>query len=213
MNQYEFTLTFRLKNSAESPEKYVDELGVNGCDDAIIGIGKLGSIALNFSRKSQSALKAISTAIKDVNKVIPDATLVEATPDFVGMTDIAEIYGTTRQYIRKVVTSQSKSFPDPVHEGKPSLWHLADVLCWVNVNEPKKSNKQLLELAKLNMQINSYKALLKSSKSSEFSIDFKVKGSPAEIKWIDLIHNATSGVFKATPHDSLKRTRKKTRAA
>lgn len=213
MNQYEFTLTFRLKNFEESPEKYVEKLGENGCDDAIIGIGKLGSIALSFNRESQSALKAISTAIQDVTKVIPSATLVEATPDFVGMTDIADIYGTTRQYIRKVVTSQSRSFPDPVHEGNPSLWHLADVLGWVNINEPKKLDKQLLELAKLNMQINSYKALLKSSSSSDFTIDFKSNSSRAEAKWIDLIHNAMSGLLVTSPNNSFKRTRKKTRAA
>src|SRR5690606_14842844 len=154
MNQYDFTLTFRLNNIEESPEKYVENLGANGCNDALIGIGKLGSISLNFNRESESALQAVATAIQDVKKAIPDATLTEATPDFVGMTDIAAIYGATRQYIRKIVTSQARSFPDPVHEGNPSLWHLADVLGWIHTYEPERLDRELYELSKLNMQIN-----------------------------------------------------------
>lgn len=205
MNHYEFTLTFRLENLAENPEKYVEALGASGCDDALVGIGKLGSISLSFTRASKSAVKAVSTAIRDVKQAIPGATLIEANPDFVGMTDIADVYGTSRQYIRKVVTSRSRSFPDPIHEGSPSLWHLADVLGWIGVHEPEKLNRQLFDLAKLNMQINSYKAFMKASSSSNLSAKGKVKRSREETEWFKLIHEAVGSPACAVSGRFMKR--------
>lgn len=208
MNQYDFTLTFRLSNMEENPGKHVEKLGEAGCDDALIGIGKLGSISLNFNREAKSALKAITTAIKDVRKVIPDAALVEATPDFVGITDIASIYGTTRQYVRKVVTSRSRSFPDPVHEGNPSLWHLADVLGWMNTHEPERMDEKLYELSKLNMQINSYRSLLKASISSGHSISVQVETPRKQSEWSNLIRSAVGHLMEPSSNSSSKRTRK-----
>ncbi len=190
MNQYEFTLSFRLGNAEQSPGNYVEKLGASGCDDALIGIGKLGSISLNFNRESESALKAISTAIQDVKKAIPEATLTEATPDYVGMTEIADVYGTSRQYVRKVVTSQSRSFPAPVHEGNPSLWHLADVLGWIDVHEPEKLDDKLFEMAKLNMQINAYKTYMHASSSSGLNVDFNTGKSREDGDWMKVIHDA-----------------------
>jgi hypothetical protein len=197
MNQYEFTLTFRLENVEDNPEKYIEALGAGGCDDALVGIGKLGSISLRFTRESKGAIKAVSTAIRDVRRAIPNAALVEASPDFVGMTDIADIYGASRQYIRKVATSPARSFPDPVHEGNPSLWHLADVLDWMSANEPGKLDEALFELAKLNMQINSYKTFVKASGSfmevpnaRALQVSEPVKGTREEAEWIALIQDA-----------------------
>lgn len=161
MKQYDFTLKFRLNNAEENAEKYIASLGQNGCDDALIGIGKLGRISLNFTREADDAFAAITSAITDVKNVIPGAVLVEANPDFVGITDIAEVYGASRQYIRKVVLNQAASFPEPVYEGNPSLWHLADVLGWLTEHEPKKLNRELFEVSELNMQINLYKSLLR----------------------------------------------------
>lgn len=208
MNQYDFTLTFRLNNIEGNPEKYVEKLGANGCNDALIGIGKLGSISLNFNRESKSALQAVATAIQDVKKAIPDAILTEATPDFVGMSDIAVIYGATRQYIRKIVTSQSRLFPEPVHEGNPSLWHLADVLGWINTYEPARLDKELYELSKLNMQINSYRSLLKASIS--YGLDDKI--SPQQTEWNNILHSAL-GFTDVSSDNSLRLAHKKIRAA
>ncbi|HEX9923546.1 MAG TPA: DNA-binding protein [Anaerolineae bacterium] len=163
MNSYDFTLKFRLNSPEESAGKYVRLLEKNGCDDALVGIGKLGRISLNFTREATSALEAITSAIQDVRKSIPGALLVEATPDFVGITDIADIYGSSRQYIRKVVCSQTASFPEPVYEGNPSLWHLADVLDWMTIHDPRRLDKQLLEVSQLNRQINLYRTCLKVS--------------------------------------------------
>ncbi len=183
MNQYDFTLKFRLNDPDESPEKYLHALEENGCDDALVGMGKLGRISLNFTREASSALEAITSAIKDVRKSTPGALLVEATPDFVGITDIADIYGLSRQYIRKIVFNQANSFPEPVHEGNPSLWHLADVLRWITTHDPKKLNRELLEISQLNMQINLYRTCLKVSASTMPAWHFPPDVPGKSAKW------------------------------
>ncbi|MDZ4729934.1 MAG: DNA-binding protein [Xanthomonadales bacterium] len=200
MNQYDFTLKFRLKNPEESAEKYARVLAENGCDDALVGIGKLGRVSLNFTREATSAFAAITSAIKDVKKSIPGVLLVEATPDFVGITDIADIYGSSRQYIRQVVFNQAVSFPEPVHEGNPSLWHLADVLNWITTHEPKRLDRELLEISQLNMQINLYRSFLKSSNTTMSNLRFDVDVPDKAMEWDHFFRSAFGYATKVTPH-------------
>jgi hypothetical protein len=87
MKEYEFTLKFRLIDTSSNPDAYIEKLGIEGCDDALIGIGQSGRIALNFTLESSSAYDAIFSALEDVKRAIPNARLVEATPDFVGLTE------------------------------------------------------------------------------------------------------------------------------
>ena len=83
MHEYDFTLKFDFQNSQTDPNDYIERLHESGCDDALIGIGKKGCIALNFIREASSAYDAISSAISDVKRVVPHAVLIEAAPDFV----------------------------------------------------------------------------------------------------------------------------------
>lgn len=84
MKEYEFTLKFIFSDASINPESFVDLLGEGGCDDALIGVGQAGQIALNFNREADNAFTAICSAIADVKYVIPEAVLIEATPGFVG---------------------------------------------------------------------------------------------------------------------------------
>ena len=93
MNQYEFTLTFSLQNAEDNPEQFLDALYEAGCDDALIGFGQPGSIALEFVREAKSAAAAVNSAIDNVKAAIPDAELIEAKPDLVGLTDVAAALG------------------------------------------------------------------------------------------------------------------------
>ena len=85
MKEYEFTLKCRLPSATEIPDIYVEKLGAQGCDDALIGIGQNGRIALNFIRVAASAFDAVTSAIIQVREVIPNVKLVEVTPDFVDL--------------------------------------------------------------------------------------------------------------------------------
>ena len=154
MTEYEFTLKFSLPDAGTSPGDPIEALGEAGCTDALVGIGQAGRIALAFTRRAKSAFEAVSSALRDVRKAIPDAVLVEASPDFVGLTDVAEIAGFTRQNMRKLMLGNGAKFPAALHEGKPALWHLATVLTWLKERQGRAVDAVLLEIAKANMTIN-----------------------------------------------------------
>ena len=159
MNEYNFTLKFSLANTLDDPEQYVHALAEQGCDDAIIGIGQAGRIALHFTRVAGSALNAVSSAIQNVKSAIPDAVLIESAPDYVGLTDIASILGFSRQYIRKLMIN-NHNFPHPLHTGKTEIWNLSEFLAWYEVNQNKPIEQALKDIAYVNQQVNLSKTAL-----------------------------------------------------
>lgn len=59
----------------------MDRLGAAGCDDALVGVGQPGRIALEFVREAESAEAALMSALADVKRPIPSAEFIEAAPD------------------------------------------------------------------------------------------------------------------------------------
>lgn len=149
MNQHEFTLTFSLPGGQDDPEQYIDALYEAGCDDALIGTGLSGSIALEFSRKSDSAAAAVNSAFAQVTAAIPGAELTEAKPDLVGLSDVAEILHCSRQNVRKFMVGYM-DFPKPVYTGTASLWHLWELAAFKRFKIPET----LAELSKTTFKIN-----------------------------------------------------------
>jgi predicted DNA-binding transcriptional regulator AlpA len=159
--EYDFTLKFSLPVSDADAESYVEALADAGCDDAIIGIGQKGKLALQFYREAENAYDAILSAIRAVKSVIPGAKLVEATPDLVGLSEIAGIMGVSRQNVRKLILTHIQTFPDPVHTGSSSIWHLANVLQWFEHRQQKQIADSIKEMAEANMQVNLAKESIK----------------------------------------------------
>ena len=151
MKEYDFVLMFRLNQSDPNPEHYLDLLYEAGCDDALLGIGKPGYLALDFSRESNSAFDAIESAIANVKSVLAEAELIHISPDLVGIKELASIFECTRQNIQKFVSKPT--FPNPVYKGSQAIWHLAAVLDWFVVNG-HDIERELLEVAELAMSIN-----------------------------------------------------------
>lgn len=129
MNDYDFILKFALPGNEADAADFVGRLEAAGCDDALVGIGKRGRIALEFTRAAHSAEGAMWSAVRDVLVAIPGARLVEAQPDLVGIKELADIFGFSRQNMLKIVDSD-RSFPVAVHEGSAGLFHLVEVLEW-----------------------------------------------------------------------------------
>lgn len=129
MATYDFKLTFALPGADTDAEQYLDALFEAGCDDALVGIGTTGTIGLDFEREAGSAEEAIDTAISDVLKAIPGASLLEVGPDLVGVTDIADLVKSTRQNIQKFVASGL--FPKPAHFSRTPIWHFYIVASWL----------------------------------------------------------------------------------
>lgn len=152
--EYEFTLKFMLTADAAEMDELVERLGVAGCDDALVGIGQPGRVALDFTREANSAQSAIISALEAVKGAIPDARLLEVSPDFVGLSDVAELVGVSRQNMRKLMLTHKDSFPVAIHDGSAALWHLFPVLTWLKDHAGYAINQILIDVAHITMQIN-----------------------------------------------------------
>lgn len=150
---YEFTLNFRLPDDCSAPEELVERLAAAGCDDAIIGTGIPGRISLQFDRMAISAHEAINTAKENVETAIPGATLTEAAPDYVGLTELSAVLGISRQAARKKMLSNA-TFPAPVHSGNPSLWRLSHLLTWAELDSGQAIPSEKKEVAQVTCTLN-----------------------------------------------------------
>ena len=157
MNTYTFVLNFELPQRTQNAENHLDALFEAGCDDATIGVGQYGVIGLDFARSAESAEEALRSAIDNVQTAIPGAVLVQAGPDLVGLTQIAELFSFSRQNMRKYATAHSATrdaFPAPVVAGETGLWHLAEVIAWLTTNTAVSAPSGLLDVSKATAKLN-----------------------------------------------------------
>ncbi|MBT8085192.1 MAG: DNA-binding protein [Woeseia sp.] len=172
MRSYDFALSFALPANETQPDDIAERCYSQGCDDALIGIGQHGRVGFEFTREASSALQAITSALADVQRIVPGARLIEASPDLVGLTDIANLLGVSRQNMRKFLVRNGSQFPLPVHEGNPAIWHLATVLEWFADMKGRTTNETLLDIARVNMHCNVLKdvAELDASITAKFTL-------------------------------------------
>jgi predicted DNA-binding transcriptional regulator AlpA len=155
---YEFTLRLRLPADKPDPGAWLDRLYEAGCDDATVGVGRKGFIAVMFTREAANARKAVSSAIRDVRTAIPDAELVAADPDLVNLAELARLTGCTRQNLRKYAAGEMRTvkdlFPPPALSGPESFWRLAEVGEWISRHTKLKLERELLEVAYATSKLN-----------------------------------------------------------
>jgi len=151
--EYTFRLKYQLPQSDSDPGALVECLAAS-CDDALVGIGQPGRLALEFSREAENAREAICTALADVEQAIPSARLIEVSPDLAGLTDVADIVGISRQAMRKLMLTHRSTFPVPIHEGSVSIWHMADVLDWLKARGGYQFDEVLLDVARMALEVN-----------------------------------------------------------
>lgn len=75
--KYTFILKYQLSEQNRTQDEVVERLGAAGCEDALVGIGQPGCIALEFIREAVSAEAALVSALEDIKGAIPSATLIE----------------------------------------------------------------------------------------------------------------------------------------
>lgn len=153
MTLCEFELTFAVP-AAIDVDALTERLAEAGCDDATLGVGRRGRVALLFAREAGSAAQAVLGAIRAVRRAVPEARLLEASPDLVGLTDVAELLGVSRQNVRKLLFASASTPPAPVHGGRPAIWRLAKVLRWLRDEKAYRVPDDLLELAETTLQVN-----------------------------------------------------------
>lgn len=153
--EFEFTLQFKIDaHSDEQFDEVIERLGAEGCTDALVGTGIPGLLGLEFIREASSAEVAIVSAIKDVQRAIPGAVLVEVAPDYVGLSDVASQLSVSRQYMLKLRNKHQGDFPVPVHGGSTLIWHLADILRFLSASSIMSIPPEAIELARVAESIN-----------------------------------------------------------
>lgn len=178
--EYTFTLKYQLTADDGEPDALVERLGAAGCDDALIGVGLPGRLALAFTREAESAQAAVYGALADVQSAIPSATLIEAAPDLVGLTDAAEIVGVSRQNMRKLMLAHPGGFPVPVHEGSTSIWHLTDILGWLQHRGHYRLAQHVVDIAEVTMQVNLAKEARRLSALSAKTLGYHAEAAHRE---------------------------------
>ncbi len=73
-----FTLKYQLPSDDNDMDAIMDRLAEEGCDDALVGVGQPGLLALEFVREAPSERDALEGAIEDVRRAVPNARLIEA---------------------------------------------------------------------------------------------------------------------------------------
>ena len=67
---------------------------------------------------------------------------------------------------RKLMLAHPGSFPVPVHEGSASIWHLADVLIWLQAKGSYSLARDVLEVSQVTLQVNLAKEGRRLSRSA-----------------------------------------------
>jgi hypothetical protein len=77
--EFDFGMRFKIADAGSDSDALIERLGDAGCDDALIGTGQPGNLALDFTRQARWVKEAIVSALRDVKQAIPDAELIEVT--------------------------------------------------------------------------------------------------------------------------------------
>lgn len=132
-----FNFTLILSGVTSETIGLEDALYINGCDDALLCFyGK--SVYLEFDREASSFDIAIRSAIENVELANIGAKVRAVDSAFVGLSDIAQLSGLTRQAISllKDGTRGNGNFPSPLQriKGQSPLWDWAEVTEWLEKN-------------------------------------------------------------------------------
>ena len=88
---FEFELVFALPVSAADASSLLDRLFEAGLDDAVIGTGSPGVIAIALERQGDDADSTILAAAEQCRGALPDGTLLrEVRPGLICLAEFAE---------------------------------------------------------------------------------------------------------------------------
>lgn len=129
---YEFSLL--VVGTDVQTDEALNALAEAGCNDATVGSSG-GVQHLDFDRGGDSYLKAVESAIADVERAVPGARVVRVLPDeYVTLVEIGERTGRTRESVRLLSIGERGpgGFPPPAARGdeRNKLWRWSDVTSW-----------------------------------------------------------------------------------
>jgi hypothetical protein len=127
------TFTLIIDGPDVTEEGVIDALFEAGCQDALLGRRDLVQFA-DFDREAPDLVRAIVSAIDEVESVAGMRVLRVEPEDLVSASAIAERTGRSRESIRLLVEGKRGpgGFPSPIAwvDAKTRLWHWSDVANW-----------------------------------------------------------------------------------
>ncbi|EOW7153615.1 TPA: helix-turn-helix transcriptional regulator [Yersinia enterocolitica] len=166
MALYNFTLT--LSGVTYETEGLEDALYESGCDDALIcAYGK--SVYVEFDREAETLDAAIASAVDNIESAGIGAIVESVDSALVGLSDVAELTGLSRQAITMLKDGLrgGGDFPCPIQriQGQSPLWDWADVANWLEKNGRLKGNTELAANARV---LSKWNLALRNSASKDF---------------------------------------------
>ncbi|ENZ7486683.1 DNA-binding protein [Klebsiella aerogenes] len=158
-----FNFTLTLSGVTSQTPGLEDALFAAGCSDALVCFYGT-AVYLEFDREGQSLEQAALSAIRDVETAaLPDIRVESIDSTLVGLSDIAELIGVSRQAIAllKEGARGSRRFPGPVQrvKGNSPLWRWKSVVEWlvaekrIAADSPMVANALLLDSLNLALQL------------------------------------------------------------
>ena len=141
MTVYSFSLVLDGVNS-ETP-KLEDQLYEAGCDDALVCFyGR--TVYLVFDRESESFRQAVLSAIQQIESLVGCRVKSVDAGGYVGVSDIAERSGLTKQSISLLKEGKrgKGDFPSPLYRlsGKQPLWQWSEIAEWLSNHDKLPQN-------------------------------------------------------------------------
>ena len=153
-----FNFTLVLHGVNEKTEGLEDALFEEGCDDSLINF-RNGAVYLDFDRASDNLEEAVISAIKQVESLPYNITVVSVSPDdYVSESEVAKRLHINRQAVSLWFKGErhiKNPFPSPVMKlsEKSPLWRWSDVVEWL-YQKKKITDYKILEQAKFMSSLN-----------------------------------------------------------
>ncbi len=154
MKKYEFSLRFDVSYYEDDLDFIDDQIYEAGCDDVLIRHGRKAEVLIEFARDGLSAIQVLTEAKSQVLSALPKARLLEAKPDFVGPTDIADFYGISRQRVQVIVQSKLANVHAFTIVGNTQIYRLATVIDELAKHVKQDLDDSVREAAFAAMQLN-----------------------------------------------------------
>jgi hypothetical protein len=132
-----FIVLFQIPEAREPDEYAVRAYDDEGLQDmSLSGPDSAGVFDADFERKGPSFPDAVLSALHDLQRVFPEATILRAEPDdLVTVAAMAERVGRSHESVRLLANNQRGpgNFPPPAArlDAKTQVWRWADVAPWL----------------------------------------------------------------------------------
>lgn len=150
-----FWFSLSIARLAERWDSLVEDLAAHGCADAQPSAGGGHRLRLDFRREGVLPGPAMRAALHALREAIPDAVVLEAGPDLLGLDEIAALVVLPAACLHELRQDYFAGFPAPALQvADEPRWHAAHVLEWVMAVGAIAVDATVLETSRSALEFN-----------------------------------------------------------